>query len=271
MRYLYNKIDDNDNFRNLAKEYKSKSLSTNGVTPVHVVTNQPNSMEQVYMHMGQQISQNDWLANNGYGSDTYHFVYQIEAKDGYFVLFYGENVVKYLQRTTTRREQNNLKGGLSHTSTIKDKPIEICDPIYFKSVDRFQREDKPGKHFYNIFSSLNGCYDLVFDHKVVELGDINSLRFSLILNGEIVKPGQEALCSMFFRSETNRLAKLNVEIMIPLYPGWYKDDKFGWVYLSRCNYTNLKDHEIPDGMTRRNVVRTNRSVNTAYADLKHLD
>lgn len=52
MRYLYNKIDDNDDIRNFAKEYMMKPLSANGISPVNVVTNQPNSTEQVYAHMG---------------------------------------------------------------------------------------------------------------------------------------------------------------------------------------------------------------------------
>lgn len=147
MRYLYNKIDDNDDIRNFAKEYMMKPLSANGISPVNVVTNQPNSTEQVYAHMGQQINQIDWLTNNACSFDTYHFVYQTEAKDGHFVLFYGENVVKYLQRTTTRREQNNLKGGLSHTSRIKDKPIEICDPFFLSPLIDFSVRISPESTF----------------------------------------------------------------------------------------------------------------------------
>lgn len=268
MRYLCNKIDDNDDIRNFAKEYMMKPLSANGISPVNVVTNQPNSTEQVYAQMGQQINQNGWLANNAYSLDTYHFVYQIEAKVGQFVLFYGENVVKYLQRTTTRREQNNLKGGLSHTSTIKDKPIEVCDPIFFKSVDRFQREDKPRKHFYNVFFTLNSCCDRSFENVIIEEKELNSKNLCLKLKGEIVKVGQEALCSEFFRSEINRLAKFNIEIMIPLHPGWYNDERYGWMYLSREKYIDLKDHEIPAGMNRRIVGRTKRSVNVVYNDCK---
>lgn len=270
MRYLYNKIDDNDDIRNFAKEYMMKPLSANGISPVNVVINQPNSTEQVYAHMGQQINQIDWLTNNACNFDTYHLMYQIEAKDGQFVLFYGENVVKYLQRTTTRREQNNLKGGLSHTSTIKDKPIEICDPIFFKSVNRFQREDKPGKHFYNVFFTLNSCCDRSFENVIIEEKELNSKNLCLKLKGEIVKVGQEVLCSEFFRSEINRLAKFNTEIMIPLHPGWYNDEKYGWMYLSREKYMDLKDHELPEGMNRRYVGRTDRSVNTVYTDIKSL-
>lgn len=52
MRYLYNKIDDNDDIRNLAKEYAMKPLNANGVSHVNAVANQPNSMEQVYVQMG---------------------------------------------------------------------------------------------------------------------------------------------------------------------------------------------------------------------------
>ncbi len=268
MRYIYNRKDDNDNIRDFAKEYMMKPLSANGISPVNVVTNTPNSTEQVYAQMGQQINQNGWLANNAYNLDAYHFVYQIEAKDGHFVLFYGENVVKYLQRTTTRREQNNLKGGLSHTSRIKDKPIEICDPIFFKSVNRFQREDKLGKHFYNVFFTLNSCCDRSIENVVIEEKELNSKNLCLKLKGEIEKVGQEALCSEFFRSEINRLAKFNTEIMIPLHPGWYNDEKYGWMYLSREKYMDLKDHEIPAGMNRRIVGRTERSVNEVYNDFR---
>lgn len=270
MRYLYNKIDDNDDIRNLAKEYAMKPLNANGVSHVNAVTNQPNSMEQVYVQMGQQINQIDWQSNNGYGLNTYHYMYQIEAKEGLFVLFYNERVVKYIQRTTIRQEQNNPKCRLSHTSKIRDRPIEICDPIFFKSVNRFQREDKPGKHFYNVFFTLDSYCDLFMEHKVVELKDINSPKLSLLLKGEIVRTGQEALCSEFFRSEINRLAKMNIEIVIPLYPGWYNDDRYGWMYLSREKYKNLEDNEIPAGMNRRIVGRTECFADTVYADLKPL-
>jgi hypothetical protein len=220
--------------------------------------------------MGQQINQLDWLTNNAYGLYTYRYVYQIESGEGLFVLFYGENVVKYIQRTTTHKEQNNLKGGISHTSRIKDKPIEICDPIYFKFVNRFQREDKPGKHFYNVFFTLNGSCDLFIENVVIEEKELNSKNLCLKIKGEIVKTGQERLCSAFFRSEIYRLAKTNIEIMIPSYPGWYNDDKYGWVYISCEKYIYLKDHELPEGMNRRLVGKTERSADTVYAELKPL-
>lgn len=117
---------------------------------------------------------------------------------------------------------------------------------------------------------MNSYNDFLLENKVVEIKDVNGSRFSLILKGEIVKPGQESLCSIFFRFEVNRLGKLNVDITIPSHPGWYRDDKYSWVYLSRDRYMNLKEHEIPEGMTRRYVGRTERSVGLVYADLRPL-
>ncbi len=266
MRYMYDRKDDNDDIRNFAEEYLRNLSSDNCGDYWNGVPSQPNNVEQVYVQMGQQINQIDWSTNNAYGLDTYHYVYQIEAEEGLFVLFYGENVVKYIQRTTVHKEQNNLRGGLSHTSGIKDKPIEICDPIFFKCVNRFQREDKPGKHYFNVFFTLNGSCDLFLENVVIEEKELNSNNLCLKLKGEIVKSGQEQLCSTFFRSEIYRLAKMNIEIMIPLYPGWYNDEKYGWLFLSREKYINLKDHEIPEAMNRRMVGRTERSVNEVYND-----
>ncbi len=45
MRYLYNKIDDNDDIRNLAKEYWQNLSNYNSFDPVNVVSSQPNSTE----------------------------------------------------------------------------------------------------------------------------------------------------------------------------------------------------------------------------------
>ena len=156
-------------------------------------------------------------------------MYQVETKNGSFVLCYNENAVKYIQRTTIQRQQNNLKGGLFHSNRIKDKAIEICDPIFFKSVETFQREDKPGKHFYNVYFN---SYDNLDENKVTEKTEINSLSFCRSLKEDIVKSGQVNLCSEFFRAVIYRLSKYSVEIMIPSYSGWYNDDVYGMVFLN---------------------------------------
>lgn len=99
--------------------------------------------------MGYHILYNDYVKNNNYGGDEHYYVYQVETNDGFFVLKYGEEVVKYIKRTIIKKEQNNLKGGLTHTSKIMDKPVEICDAIVFKKCYKYQREDKPFGYFWS--------------------------------------------------------------------------------------------------------------------------
>lgn len=271
MRYVYNKMNDND-VRNLAKEYDCKPRNSywnnNIVTCANALVNSPGSMEQINTQMGQQIKLVDQWANTPFNENTYHFVYQVETKNGSFVLCYNENTVKYIQRTTIQRQQNNLKGELLHSNGIKDKAIEICDPIIFKSVETFQREDKPGKHFYNVYFILNVFTNSLDENKVIEKTEINSLSFCRFLKEDIVKSGQVNLCSEFFRAQIYRLSKYSVEIMIPSYSGWYNDDVYGMVFLNRQMYPNLKDSEIPKGMNRRIIGKTNRSVNEVYSNIK---
>ena len=266
MRYLKGKIKDYD-ISSIGKEYKTRPISGNNML-VNTAMWQLSAEEQLYEQMGQQIKVLDYWANNAYGMDTHYMAYQIETNEGVFVLFYGENAVKYIERKVSKTERNNLKGGLSHTRKIKDKPIEICDPIIFNSVEPFQREDKPGKHFYNVYYSLNMFNNQLNENRVTEQTEINSLSFCLSFKGGIVRNGQKKLCSEFFRSELYRLSKNSVNIMIPSYSGWYKDDVYGMVFLNRQIYPDLKDSEIPEGMNRRIIGKTDRSVNEVYSDIK---
>lgn len=266
MRYLKGKIKDYDS-SSIGKEYKTRPISGNNML-VNTAMWQLSAEEQLYEQMGQQIKVLDYWANNAYGMDTHYMAYQIETNEGVFVLFYGENAVKYIERKVSKTERNNLKGGLSHTRKIKDKPIEICDPIIFNSVEPFQREDKPGKHFYNVYYSLNMFNNQLNENRVTEQTEINSLSFCLSFKGGIVRNGQKKLCSEFFRSELYRLSKNSVEIMIPSYSGWYMDDVYGMVFLNRQMYPDLKDSEIPEGMNRRIIGKTDRSVNEVYSDIK---
>ncbi len=264
MRYIKEK---NFDISIIGKEYKTRPISGNNM-PVNTAMWQPSAEERLYEQMGQKIKALDYWANNAYGMDTYHLAYQIETDEGTFVLFYGDNVVKYKERKVSKTERNNLKGGLSHTRKIKDKTIEICDPIIFNSVEPFQREDKPGKYFYNVCFSLNVFNNPLYENKVTEQTEINSLSFCLSLKGDIVRSGQKKLCSELFRSEVYRLSKNSVEIMIPSYSGWYMDDVYGMVFLNRQMYPDLKDSEIPEGMNRRIIGKTERSVNEVYSDIK---
>lgn len=266
MRYIKGKNKDYD-ISSIGKEYKTRPISGNNM-PVNTAMWQLSAEEQLYEQMGQQIKVLDYWANNAYGMDTHYMAYQIETNEGVFVLFYGENAVKYIERKVSKTERNNLKGGLSHTRKIKDKPIEICDPIIFNSVEPFQREDKPGKHFYNVYYSLNMFNNQLNENRVTEQTEINSLSFCLSFKGGIVRNGQKKLCSEFFRSELYRLSKNSVEIMIPSYSGWYMDDVYGMVFLNRQMYPDLKDSEIPEGMNRRIIGKTERSVNEVYSDIK---
>ena len=140
MRFIRSKNGDYSDLLRIPEESIRQPLTGNSV-PQNAVNSATATSEQVYAQMGQQIGYLDMWANNGYTMDSYHFAYEVETEEGAFVLFYGENAVKYIERTVTKREQNNLKGGLSHTSKIKDKPIEICDAVFFKYGEKFMREE----------------------------------------------------------------------------------------------------------------------------------
>ncbi len=267
MRFIRSKNGEYSHLSGILEESIRQPL-TGSCASQNAVISTPSTSEQVYAQMGQQIGYIDIWANNGYTMDTYHFVYEIETEEGTFALFYGEKVVKYIERRVTKREQNNLRGGLAHTSKIKDKPIEICDPIFFKYGERFMREDKPGKHYFNVSTTDEITNDLSMEAKVIEIGDLNSPRCSLIFKPEIVRSGQEKRCSAFFRAEIYRVSKFSTEIMIPSRPGWYNDEVFGWVFLERSRYKYLDNTNLPPAMWRRLVGRTDRTINEVFNELQ---
>lgn len=267
MRFIRSKNGDYSDLPRIPEESIRQPLTGNSV-PQNAVNSVPATSEQVYAQMGQQIGYLDMWANNGYTMDSYHFAYEVETEEGAFVLFYGENGVKYIERTVTKREQNNLKGGLSHTSKIKDKPIEICDAVFFKYGEKFMREDKPGKHYFYVYTSDDNTNDLSMVTKVIEKGDLNSPQCSLIFKPEIVRSGQEKLCSAFFRAEIYRVSKRSTEIMVPTHPGWHFDEKYGFVFLDRMRYKELPETELPPFLCKRIVGTTNNSVSSVYNNLK---
>lgn len=266
MRFIRSKNGKYSDPSRILKESIRQPLTGSCVSQ-NTVISAPDTSEQVYAQMGQQIGYLDMWANNGYTMDTHHFVYEVETEEGVFGLFYGEDVVKYIERTVKKREQNNLKGGLAHTSKIKDKYIEICDPIFFKYGERFMREDKPGKHYFNVYTTDEITNDLSIVTKVIEKGDLNSPQCSLIFNSDIVRSGQEKRCSTFFRAEIYRVSKYSTEIMIPSRPGWYNDEVYGWVFLERSRYKYVDDTNLPIAMCRRLVGRTARTVNEVFNEL----
>ena len=267
MRFIRSKNGDYSDLPRIPEESIRQPLTGNSV-PQNAVNSVPATSEQVYAQMGQQIGYLNMWANNGYTMDSYHFAYEVETEEGAFVLFYGENVVKYIERTVTKKEQNNLKGGLSHTSKIKDKPIEICDAVFFKYGEKFMREDKPGKHYFNVYTSDDNTNDLSMVTKVIEKGDLNSPQCSLIFKPEIVIADQEKRCSAFFRAEIYRVSKRSTEIMLPTHPGWHFDEKYGFVFLDRMRYKELPETELPPFLCKRIVGTTNNSVSSLYNNLK---
>ena len=124
----------------------------------------------------------------------------------------------YYERIETVRNQNNLHGGIAHTGKIKDKGIEVCGPIFFLGTRRFTREDKPGKHFYDVSYIILGkeeANNLSSFHVVVEYDDLSDSDFCDRIQASVVKPGKSKLCSMFFRSEILLHEDDNIEITIP--------------------------------------------------------
>ena len=130
------------------------------------------------------------------------------------------------------------------------------------------REDKPDKHYINVYTTDEISNDLSMVTKVIEKGDLNSPKCSLTFKPEIVRSGQEKRCSTFFRAEIYRVSKCSTEIMIPSRSGWYKDEECGWVFLERSRYKYLDNTNLPPAMCRRFVGRTNRTVNEVFGELK---
>lgn len=267
MRYIRSKNDKYSNLSRILEGAARQPLIGNCVSQNSVIS-APDISEQVYAQTGQQIRYMDMWTNNGYTMDTNNFAYEVKNEEGVFALFYNENVIKYIERSFTKREQNNHKGGLTHTRKIKDKPIEICAPIFFKHVERFMREDKPDKHYFNVYTTDEITDDLSWKTKVIEKGVLNSPKCSMEFKSEIVKVGQEKLCSDFFRTEIYRVSKSSTEIMIPSRPGWYNDEVFGWVFLELARYKSIDKTNLPPAMRRRYVGRTERTINEVFSDLE---
>lgn len=264
MRYIWNKLGNIDWWYQIGNECEWKSLSCNNVS-LKPVTDNSNISEQIYDQMGYKINSNDCATNNQYGWNEYNYEYQVETNEGCFLLIYDKQAVYFIDRSITKKEKNNLKGGLTHNSKIKDKPVAICDAIIFLKCDRYRREDKPGKHFFNVFFSVAGRREL--STKVMEEAALNSSQCSTAFNPEIVRPFQEKRCSIFFCTEIYRVSQNSREIIIPSRPGWYYDECYGWVFLNKDRYEKLSESDLPPLLCKRRVHEPERSVNEVYSDL----
>lgn len=289
MRYIYNKyVNGEENnevvFResSLNAEYgginsvfypsvtQKRCILRNGQTLPVQSMNYPYSYEDsTYLQMGQTMRQIDCFANNKWNSDSYKLEYNLENETTHYYVCSEEQVVIAITRKNLKKARNNLHGGIPHTKIIKDNGIPICRPIWFIRVEKFQREDKPGKYYYNVTFGTKIGYNFIIENVVIEKQELSHKFLCNKVKGEIVKTGQETLCSDFFRSEILRLANENIEIMLPSYPGWYYDEKYGWIFLNGYQYKNyLKDDDIPAGMKRRNVAKTDRLVHMVLAEVE---
>lgn len=236
----------------------------------------PTSMQQgldPQLYLNQIMHHVDATLNSSLNPDTYKIVYERETEKGLWL--YQRDLIAwvYYERIETVRNQNNLHGGIAHTGKIKDKGTEVCGPIFFLSTRRFTREDKPGKHFYDVSYIILGkeeANNLSSFHVVVEYDDLSDSDFCDRIQASVVKPGKSKLCSMFFRSEILLHEDDNIEITIPSYPGWYRDDRYDWVYLHRGIYETLEDQCLPPAMRRTTIYSTDRTVNTVFSEIKQL-
>ncbi len=71
--------------------------------------------------------------------DTFSFVFDYKTQKWY-----------YITHKTINRQQNSFNGRISNNSKTKEKAIPICGDVYFYKALKFEREDKPGKHFISV-------------------------------------------------------------------------------------------------------------------------
>lgn len=231
--------------------------------------------QQVYdplFYLNQLMRQVDSTLNTSWNPDSYKLVYERETENGFYLYRPDLQAWVYYERKQTVRDQNNLHGGIAHTGKIKDKGIEVCDTIFFLSARKFKREDKPGRHFYDVAYTLEaiGAETPEIFHVVIEYNDLSRSDLSDQINASVVSPGKSKICSLFFRSEILRLADNNIEITIPVSPGWYCDERYGWVYLHRGIYDTLEDHQLPPAMRRRRIDPTKHTVNMEFSEIKKI-
>lgn len=231
--------------------------------------------QQVYdplLYLNQLMRQVDSTLNTSWNPDSYKIVYERETENGFYLYRPDLQAWVYYERKQTVRDQNNLHGGIAHTGKIKDKGIEVCDTIFFLSARKFKREDKPGKHFYDVAYTLEaiGAETPEILHVVIEYNDLSRSDLSDQINASVVSPGKSKICSLFFRSEILRLADNNIEITIPVSPGWYCDEGYGWVYLHRGIYDTFEDHQLPPAMRRRRIDPTEHTVNMEFSEIKKI-
>lgn len=231
--------------------------------------------QQVYdpmLYLNQLMRQVDSTLNTPLNPDTYKIVYERETEIGFCLYRSDLQAWVFYERKETIRDQNNLHNGIAHTGKIKDKGIEVCGTIFFLNARKFKREDRPGKHFYDVAYALEaiGAENPEIHHVVIEYNDLSNTDLCDRINAAVVKPGKSKICSLFFRSEILRLAENNIEITVPLSSGWYYDDQYGWVYLHRGIYDTLEDHQLPPAMRRRHFEPTECTVNTAFSEIQEI-
>lgn len=159
MRYLYNKMNDNDDIRNFAKEYVMKPLNANGVSPVNDVVKgfaegsmgseykrvnpifdtpiqggsaypmsgqfQPQQNYNPNAQMEQLMRQVDCTLNNQWSPDSYKLINEVKTERGFFGFIAGTQEWVFFERKQTHREQNNLHGGITQL-----KKLRIKDYLY---------------------------------------------------------------------------------------------------------------------------------------------
>ena len=199
---------------------------------------------------------------------NHKIIYQTENEKSYYVYNSEELVWKVVSRKVFEKFKSDMHGNMNEKIYCKENGTPICNPIWIVNTKKFQREDKSGKHFYNIsFITNESATNSLNTWVVIEQSELhNRFLYNKIKEG-IAKTGKEELCSDFFRSEICRLATKNIEIVIPSCAGWYYDSRYGYVFLSRYSYKEINDENIPPLMKRRFVGETEREINDCLKDI----
>ncbi len=182
------------------------------------------------------------------------------------IYFDDEKVWKCMSKKTIKKYAAGSDGKAKIQTVIKANGIPISGPIWFTKVDKFKRDDKPGKEYYCVcyVTSLNSDIKKV----VVEASDVESDKLCLKIFPEGVKSRRISECSEFYRSKIYKLSSMNQEIIIPNCPGWYHTLS-GWKFKDCSDYYEIGKENLPIAVSRRFVGRTDKSVNKVLQQLKN--
>ena len=213
----------------------------------------------------QVMRQFNNVLNNPWNPDTYKLVYESKDCELFFAYIPGEEAWKYVERKKTDRKQTNFNHGIDYVKKIREEGKKICGPIWFVDVEPYIREDKPGKLYFVVCfqCELSGR----IEKKIVEKNVVDGDDLCRAIKSEIVENGNEIYCSIFYRTEIYRLSKGKEEIMIPMFPGWYKDDKYGMIYLEKESYSDYA-YELPEGINVRRIGKTERYLVDVYKEIE---